>query len=65
MAKVAIYRFQLFDAATRAWHRPEGYGTAAYIAARNGATLFHTKREVDESEVTAEGYFAPREKLAR
>ena len=59
MAKVAVYRFQVFDAATRVWRRAEGYGTMAFIAACRGATLFNTKRHVDESEVTAEGHYAP------
>lgn len=65
MAKVSVYRFQVFDAATRAWHRVEGYGTAACIAARKGATLFNTKREVEESDLDPAGFFAPRSTVPR
>ena len=63
--KVAVYRFQVFDAATRAWRRAEGWGTAAYIAACNGATLFYTKRHVDAAEVTRDGFFAERPAVPR
>ena len=63
--KVAVYRFQVFDAATRAWLRAEGWGTSAYIAARNGATLFNTKRDVEAAEVSDEGFFAERPVLPR
>jgi hypothetical protein len=60
MAKVPVYRFQLYDPVARAWRRAEGYATAAYIAARNGATLFNTKRVVDAAELSAEGLLATR-----
>lgn len=63
--KVAVYRFQVFDAATRAWRRAEGWGTAAHIAACNGATLFYTKRHVDAAEVSDEGHFAERPVVSR
>jgi len=63
--KVAVYRFQVFDAATRAWRRAEGWGTVAYIDARNGATLFNTKRHVEAAEVSDEGFFAEQRAVQR
>ena len=61
MAKVAVYRFEVFDASARAWRREEGYGTRDYIARRRGATLFNTKLQVEDTELTDEGFYAPRE----
>lgn len=56
MAKIAVYRFEVFDPPARAWRRVEGYGTARYIASRAGATLFNTKRHVEESDLSPEGF---------
>ena len=65
MPKIAVYRFQVYDSVARAWRRAEGWGTAAHIAACNGATLFNTKRHVDPAEVGSDGFCADRPALPR
>ena len=59
MAKVAVYRFEIYDAAAGHWRKQPHCATRAYIDSVNGAIQFHTKFTVDDSELTPEGVYVP------
>ena len=57
MAKIAVYRYELYDAQNDRWTRQPDCATKAYIEAAGGAMHFHTKTLVEESELTPEGLY--------
>jgi hypothetical protein len=60
MAKVWVYRYEVFDAEARSWSPAPHFATREHIDAHKGAVILNSKLEIDSSALSAEGtYVSP------